>query len=130
MQIRHPYEYSEFGGNSKSGWRFNGKKLSRDWVYVWAVKNPKTGKVALVMSDCHSGAPTRVEPIETWHNRDRLRSLQGDDDRPGLDDGEKWRLFCDLVDLGRINITEKDHGLIDSIRINELMEIMNNDNDD
>lgn len=130
MQVRHPYEYSEFGGNAKSGWRYNGKKLSQDWVYVWAVKNPKSGKIALVMSDCHSGAPTRVEPIETWHNRDRLRSLQGDDDRPGLDGGEKWQLFCELVDAGRIKITEKDHGLIDSIRVNELMEIMQNDNND
>jgi hypothetical protein len=128
MQIRHPYEYSEFGGNSKSGWRFNGKKLSRDWVYVWAVKNPKTGKVALVMSDCHSGAPTRVEPIETWHNRDRLRSLEGYTDAPDPpDDGEKWRLLCSLVDCGQIRITEKNYGVIDSGRLNVLMEQLTDD---
>lgn len=126
-QVRHPYEYSEFGCNSKRGWRFNGKKLSRDWVYVWAVKNPRSGKIALVMSDCHSGAPTRLEPIETWHNRDRLRQLEGGNDREGLTNGEKWVLFCELVDAERINITEKDHGLIDSVRVNELMEIMRDD---
>ena len=128
MQVRHPYEYSEFGGNAKSGWRFNGKKLSRDWVYVWAVKNPKSGKIALVMSDCRSGAPTRVEPIETWYNRDRLQQLQGDADAPDPpDDGEKWRLLCSLIDCGQIRMTEKNYGVIDSGRLNVLMEQLTDD---
>lgn len=123
MQERHPYEYSEFGGNSKSGWRFNGKKLSRDWVYVWALKNPKTGKIALVMSDCESGAPTRVEPIETWYNRERLRALDGTDEREhALEDGEKWRIFCTMVDQGRIGMTEKNYGRVDSAYLESILE--------
>lgn len=130
MQTRHPHEYSEFGGNSKSGWRFNGKKLSRDWVYVWAVKNPKTGKMALVMSNDGSDAPTRVEPVETWYNRDLLVSLQGDigDEVPDPpDDGEKWRLLCRLLDCGQIKMTEKNYGVVDSARINVLMEQLTDD---
>lgn len=129
MQVRHPYEYSEYGGNSKSGWRFNGKKLSRDWVYVWAVKNPKSGKIALVMSDCESGAPTRVEPIETWYNRDRLQQLQGNigDEERELDDGQKWRLLAHLIDSGQIKMTEKNYGVIDSARLNVLMEQLTDD---
>lgn len=125
MQVRHPYEYSEYRGNAKSGWRFSGKKLSRDWVYVWAVKNPKTGKMALVMSNDASDAPTRVEPVETWYNRDLLSRLQGniDDDVPDPpDDGEKWRLMCRLVDSGQVRITETNYGLINSARLNVLME--------
>ena len=124
MQTRHPHEYSEFGGNSKNGWRYNGKSLSKRWVYVWAVKNPKTGKIALVMSDDGSDAPTRVEPVETWYNRDRLQQLQGniDEDEPELDDGEKWRIFCAMVDSGRIGMTEKNNGKIDSAYLESILE--------
>ncbi|WP_288936976.1 hypothetical protein [uncultured Sphingomonas sp.] len=122
MQVRHPYEYSEYSG-SKHDWRKQGKKLSRDWVYVWALKNPKTGKIALVMSDCESGAPTRVEPIETWYNRDRLRALDGTDEREHeLDDGEKWRIFCAMVDQKRIGMTEKNHGVVDSAYLESILE--------
>lgn len=111
MQARHPYEYSRYGG-TKNGWRKEGKKLSRDWVYVWAVENPKTGKVALVMGDCHSAAPTRVEPIETWFNRDRLRQLQGDDerDRVLMDDGRMWRVMRKLIDSGQIVLAQRGFG--------------------
>lgn len=123
MQTRHPYEYSEYAG-TKNGWRKEGKKLSRDWVYVWAVKNPKSGKIALVMSDEGSDAPTRVEPIETWYNRDRISQLCGTDGGvpDPTDDGEKWGLLSRLIDSGQIKITEKNYGVIDSARLNVLME--------
>lgn len=125
MQVRHPYEYSEYG--TKNGWRKEGKKLSRDWVYVWALKNPKTGKIALVMSDCESGAPTRVEPIETWYNRDRQKWLQEEHVPDPPDDGEKWRLLSDLIDSGQIRMTEKNYGVINSARLNVLLEQLRDD---
>lgn len=111
MQTRHPYEYRRYGG-TKNDWRKQGKRLSRDWVYVWAVENPKTGKVALVMGDCHSAAPTRVEPIETWFNRDRLRQLQGDDERDYalMDDGQMWRVMRKLIDSGQIVLAQRGFG--------------------
>jgi hypothetical protein len=129
MQVRHPYEYSEYSV-TRNGWRREGKKLSKDWVYVWALKNPKTGKIALVMSDCEGGAPTRVEPIETWYNRERLQRLQGDnDDAMEADDGDKWRVFMMLVDSGRISITEKNYGKVDSAYFEALISTEIQDND-
>lgn len=120
MQLRHPYEYSEYG--TKNGWRKEGKKLSRDWVYVWAVKNPKTGKVALVMSNNDSDAPTRVEPIETWYNAEILRRIDGTDERVNsLDDGMKWRAFCAMVDSGRILLAEKNQGAVASDYLEALV---------
>lgn len=124
MQERHPHDYNQLDQSRKSGWRKNGKRLSQDWVYVWAVINPKTNRVNLLMSDDDSDAPTRVQPIETWFNRDRLRWLQGDPDgeRQPLDDGEKWRTFCIMVDSGRIGMTEKNHGSVDSTYLEALIE--------
>lgn len=123
-QERHPHDYNMLDQSSRSGWRRNGKQLSRDWVYVWAVKHPQTSRVHLVMSNDDCDAPTRLEPIETWFNRDLLRSLQGDPDdaSPSLDDGEKWRAFCAMVDGGRIGMTEKNYGKVDSAYLEALIE--------
>lgn len=128
-QNRHPYDYNILDQSRTSGWRKNGKRLSQDWVFVWAVQHPQTGRVHLVMSDCPSGAPTRLEPIETWHNRDRLRQLDGTDDRvpDPPTDGEKWRLLASLIDSGQIKMTEKNYGVIDSARLNVLMEQLTDD---
>lgn len=124
MQHKHPYDYAILG----KWWRENGKKLARDWPYVWACENPKTRRMVLLTGEHPEDAPTRVPIVETWHTHDAWVETP-----PGaMDDALKWRVMHRLIEEGAIVLAEKNVGPVGIDYLEALLEreYMQNDNDD
>jgi hypothetical protein len=90
------------------------KKQAKFWPYSWVIQHPLTGRYVVLTGETIDDAPTRVAPLAAFGSGPPLSPCEPDD-------GELWRMLVSLIDGGHIVISLKDHGVINSTDLADIV---------
>lgn len=92
------------------------RKQVKFWPYSWVIQHPVTGRYVVLTGETEADAPTRTPALESFHNS---FNLPRPPEEP--DDGELWRMLVNLIDSGALIISLKDHGVINSTDLTDMI---------
>lgn len=90
------------------------KKQAKSWPYSWVIQHPVTGRYIVLTGETLEDAPTRIAPLAGFGSGPAPAPEEPDD-------GELWRTLVNLIDSGALIISLKDHGVINSTDLTDII---------